>query len=151
MKEVLGAKWLKRDGGNSSAKSKTTIPAQGAKNGPGPRFTKPKPRVRDARDPHLYDPRVISEIRQELTGHRLQLDGHQLSPMPSDLAQLAYQCDAPKVTGYAGMPAFMNFAYGLGLADLLGDLAMRKRESTYAPGKLSELVVAILAAGLERV
>jgi hypothetical protein len=71
--------------------------------------------------------------------------------MPSDLAQLAYQCDAPEVTGYAGMPAFMKFAYGFGLADLLGDLPMPKRESIYAPGKLSEVVVAILAAGLERV
>ena len=127
------------------------MPAKGARNRPGPRFTKPKPKVRDARDPHLYDPQVISEIRQELTGHRLQLDGHQLSPMPSDLAQLAYQCDAPEVTGYAGMPAFMKFAYGFGLSDLLGDLPMPKRESIYAPGKLSEVVVAILAAGLERV
>ncbi|MCK4299333.1 MAG: hypothetical protein KAX80_07365, partial [Planctomycetes bacterium] len=127
------------------------MPAKGARNRPGPRFTKPKPKVRDARDPHLYDPQVISEIRQELAGHRLQLDGHQLSPMPTDLAQLAYQCDAPEVTGYAGMPAFMKFAYGFGLADLLGDLPMPKRESIYAPGKLSEVVVAILAAGLERV
>jgi len=40
----------------------------------------------------------VSEIRQELTGHRLQLEEHQLSAMPRDLGELAYQCDAPEVT-----------------------------------------------------
>jgi len=127
------------------------MPAKGSKSSPGPRFTKTKPKVRDARDPQLYDAQVVAGIRQELTGHRLQLQGYQLSPMPAKLAALAYEADAPELTGYAGMPVFLKFAYGCGLADLVAELPRHKRESLYAPGKLCEVTVAILAAGLERV
>ena len=127
------------------------MPAKGSKTVRGPRFTKPKPKVRDARDPELYDHSVVAGVRQELTAHRLALDGHQLSPMPAELTQLEYTCDMPALTGYAGMPALMKFAHGLGLADLVAELPVRKRLSIYSPGKLCEVSVGILAAGLERV
>ena len=127
------------------------MPAKGSRTVRGPRFTKPKPKVRDARDPELYDDGVVAGIRQELTAHRLPLDGHELSPMPAELAQLEYKCDMPQLTGYAGMPLFMKFAYGVGLADLVAELPMRKRLSTYSPGKLCEVALGLLAAGLERV
>jgi len=90
------------------------MPAKGSRTVRGPRFTKPKPKVRDARDPELYDDGVVAGIRQELTAHRLPLDGQELSPMPAELP-------------------------------------MRKRLSTYSPGKLCEVALGLLAAGLERV
>jgi len=127
------------------------MPARGTRTVRGPRFTKPKAKVRDARDPELYDATVVAGIRQELTADRLRLDGQERSPMPADLADLQYVCDMPELTGYAGMPALMKFAYGFGLADLVADLPVRKRLSRYSPGKLCEVVVGILAAGLERV
>lgn len=71
--------------------------------------------------------------------------------MPAELADVQYVCDTPELTGYGGMPAFMKFAYGCGLADLVAELPVGKRVSMYSPGKLCEVSVGILAAGLERV
>ena len=70
------------------------MPAKGTRTVRGPRFTKPKPKVRDARAPELYDDTVVAGIRQELTAHRLALDGQERSPMPADLAVLALGFDA---------------------------------------------------------
>ena len=118
---------------------------------PGTRFTKPKSKVRDARCRELYSPDFVAQVREHSADHCLDLGGLQHREPPQALTKLEYQFDAPELTGFAGIPAFMKFAYGLGLADRVADLPLVKRDSIYSPGKLCEVMVALLAAGLERV
>jgi len=117
----------------------------------GSRFTKPRPRHEDARQAQRYEPGFVARVRAQSAPQRLALEGLEHLPAPAALTQLRYCCDQPGLTGFAGIPAFMKFAYGLGLADRLNDLPLSKRDSVYSPGKLCEVVVQLLAAGLERV
>ena len=117
----------------------------------GSRFTKPLPKHEDARQAQRYEPGFVAQVRAQSTPQRLALEGLEHLAPPPALAHLRYCCDQPGLTGFAGIPAFMKFAYGLGLADRLSDLPLSKRDSVYRPGKLCEVIVQALAAGLERV
>ena len=117
----------------------------------GTRFTRPQSRVRDARSAELYGPDFVARVRAQSAPQCLGLDGAQYLPPPPGLAQLEYRCDMPGLTRFAGMPAFMRFCFGLGLAERVAALPMTKRSSVYSPGKLCEVVVELLVAGLERV
>ena len=117
----------------------------------GSRFTPPQPRVRDTRRAELYAPDFVAQVRAQSAPQCLGLEGVQHLAPPPGLAQLEYRCDMPGLTGFAGMPAFMKFCYGLGLADRVAALPLSKRSSVYSPGKLCEVVVELLVAGLSRV
>ena len=117
----------------------------------GVRVSRPRTKVQDLRRAELYDADLVARLFAQSAPQCLDLGGPQHVRPPQALAGLAYRCDRPGLTGFAGMPALMKFAYSLGLADRLGGLPMPKRESLYSPSKLCEVVVAILAAGLERV
>lgn len=117
----------------------------------GSRYVKPVFRCEDARQPERHRPDFVAELRAQSAPQRLTLEGLEHQTPPPALANLQYRCDRPGMTGFAGIPAFMKFAYGLGLADRLGDLPLPKRDSVYSPGKLCEVMVQLLAAGLERV
>ncbi len=117
----------------------------------GARYTKPQFRCEDARQADRHAPGFVAQVRAGSAPQRLALEGLEHQTAPAALADLQYRCDRPGMTGFAGIPAFMKFAYGLGLADRLGDLPLPKRDSVYSPGKLCEVIVQLLAAGLERV
>ena len=118
----------------------------------GPRFTAPRSRVVDRRQPEQFDPGTLAQLRAQGAAQCLDLGGAEQLPPPPALAQLTYAADAPELTGFAGLPALMKFAYSVGLADRLAGLPLpRKRPQRYPGGKLGEVVVALLAAGLSRV
>ena len=117
----------------------------------GSRFTKPQVRVRDTREAEGITAQFMAQMRGASTAGCLELDGLQQRPLPTELQRLDYQCDRPELTHFAGVPAFLQFAYSLGLAERLAQVPLSKRQSVYAPGKLCEVIVALLAAGLERV
>ena len=127
------------------------MPSQGTKSKPGSRYTKPRVPVRDVRDGRRHDESLVAGIRRAATGDRLGLDGLEHLSVPQHLAGLRYECDRSELTAFGGLPLFAQFAYGLGLADLVCGLPMAKRESQYSPGKLCEAVVMALAGGLERI
>jgi hypothetical protein len=126
------------------------MPPRGTKSKSGSRYTKPRVPVRDVRDGRRHDESLVAGIRRAATGDRLSLDGLEHLRVPANLAGLRYECDRPELTAVGGLPLFSQFAYGLGLADLLCGLPIAKRESPYSPGELCEAVVMALAGGLER-
>jgi len=126
--------------------------SQQARRSRGPRFTPPQVKAPDIRDGSAHPAQLLGHLYRQAAGGRLPLGGVQHAATPPALAQIEYVCDRPDLTGFAGMPAFMQFCYGAGLADWVLDLPLaRRRDAIYPPGKLCEVVVAILAAGLERV
>ena len=119
---------------------------------PGPRYTPPKVNAPDIRDGSVHPEQFIRHMREAAVSDRLQLGEARHAPMPSALQNLTYVCDEPDLTAFAGMPVFMQFCYALGLAEWLEPLPIKRRcDSTYQPGTMGEVIVAILAAGLERV
>lgn len=119
---------------------------------PGPRYTPPKIKAPDIRDGAFHPLEFVRRMRAAAVADRLQLGGVQHAPIPSALRHLEYVCDQDDLTGFAGMPVFMRFGYALGLADWLAPLPIERRgDAIYPPGKMGEVIVAILAAGLERV
>ena len=127
------------------------MPAPGTRSKRGKRYTPPVVPMRDLRDERWYAESLASGVRHAATGDRLRLDGLEQSAMPDGLAGLGYQCDRPELTAFGGIPLLAQFAYGVGLADLVGGVPMAKRESVHSPGKLCEAVVMALAAGLSRI
>lgn len=127
------------------------MPASGTRPKPGKRYTKPKAPMRDFRDRAHHDHDLIAKVRQAAAGGRLRLDGLEHVPAPEGLGELQCVCDRPELTAFGGIPLFAKFAYGFGLADMLADIPMPKRDSTYSPGKLCEATVLALAAGLTRI
>lgn len=118
----------------------------------GGRFTPPQVRAAEIRDGSVYEDAFIAQVRTGSATDRLALGGVEHQAIPRALSDVAYECDQESLTGFAGMPAFMQFTYGVGLADWVGGLPLkRRRDAIYGPGKLCEVVVALLAAGLERV
>ena len=107
--------------------------------------------MRDSRKSDGITAEFVAQMRQASTPGCLELDGLEQSPLPAELRHLDYQCDRPELTHFAGVPAFLQFAYSLGLTERLAQVPLSKRQSVYAPGKLCEVIVALLAAGLERV
>lgn len=126
------------------------MPADSTK--PGPRFTPPQVKAPDIRDDTFHPAEFVQRMRQCAVADRLQLGGAQYGPIPPALRNLRYVCDQDDLTGFAGMPVFMQFSYALGLADWLAGLPIDRRDdATYPPGKMGEVTVGILGAGLERV
>lgn len=118
----------------------------------GSRYTRPTVRTPDIVDGSAYGVDVVSRLRSVRSGTRLGLSGGEPAPIPSGLAELEYVFDQSDLTGYAGVVGFMQFAYGLGLADWLADVPLkRRRDAVYRGGKLCEVLVAMFVAGLERV
>ena len=117
----------------------------------GERFLAPRSRVRDLGEAEQHPDDLLLAVRRASAGDRLSLEGAQYAAPPAALEELEYVCDSPELTGFAGLPALMQFAYGVGLAERLAQLPWTKRRSVYSPAKLCEVVVALLAAGLERV
>ena len=117
----------------------------------GARVGRPRTKVADLRRAGLYEPDFVARLWEQSAPQCLELGPAQHARPPRGLTTLEYRCDRPGLTGFAGMPALMKFAYSVGLSDRLGGLPIRKRDSVYSPSKLCEVVVAILAAGLERV
>jgi hypothetical protein len=104
------------------------------------------------RDGSVYAEQFVAEMRTEGAADRLDLGGAQHRETPPALQAVEYECDDASLTGFAGMPAFLQFAYGAGLADWVGGLPLKRRcDAIYPPGKLCETVVALLVAGLSRV
>ncbi|MEE8617103.1 MAG: IS1380 family transposase [Roseateles sp.] len=119
---------------------------------PGPRYTPPKIKAPDIRDGAFHPLEFVQRMRDAAVADRLQLGGMQRAPTPPALRNLRYVCDQDDLTAFAGMPAFMQFCYALGLADWLAALPIERRcDALYPPGKMGEVIVAILVAGLERV
>lgn len=118
----------------------------------GPRFTRPAVRAAEIADGSVYDDRFVAELQSRSAADRLQLGGVERQPLPPALENLEYVCDQEDLSAFAGMLGFMRFAYGLGLADWVAGLPLeRRRDALYGAGKLCEVLVAIFAAGLERV
>ena len=122
------------------------------KSKPGPRYTPPQVKAPDIRDGSFHALEFIRRMRQSAVTQRLQLGGMQHAPMPPALRNLRYVCDQDDLTAFAGMPVFMQFGYALGMGDWLAEIPIKRRcDAIYPPGKMGEVIVAILAAGLERV
>jgi hypothetical protein len=118
----------------------------------GPRFTPAQVKTPDICDGSVHPPELLTRLRGLAVADRLGLDGLQHAPTPPALNHLEYVCDQDDLTAFAGMPALMQFAYATGLADWLGGMPIkRRRDAVYPPGKVGEVTIAILAAGLERV
>jgi hypothetical protein len=118
----------------------------------GPRFTPPQVKAPDIRDGSFHPAEFVRRMRSAAASDRLALGGVQHAPLPPALRRLEYVCDQDDLTAFAGMPAFMQFAYALGLADWVEATPLPRRgDALYPPGKLCEVTVAILAAGLARV
>ncbi len=115
------------------------------------RVSAPRKKVQDLRRAELYDADFVARLFEQSAPQCLELGPARHVRPPQGLAGLVYRCDRPGLTGFAGVPALMKFGYSVGLADRLGGMPTSKRESVYSPGKLCEVVVGILAAGLERV
>lgn len=119
---------------------------------PGPRFTPPKVKAPDIRDGSVHADQFIRRMREASVSDRLQLGDARHASMPPALQNLTYVFDQPDLSAYAGMPVFMQFCYALGLAEWLEPLPIKRRcDAIYPPGKMGEVIVATLAAGLERV
>lgn len=119
---------------------------------PGSRFTPPKVNAPDIREGSVHPDQFICRMREASVADRLQLGDARHASMPPALQNLTYVFDQPDLSAYAGMPVFMQFCYALGLAEWLEPLPIKRRcDSTYPPGKMGEVIVAGLAAGLERV
>jgi hypothetical protein len=104
----------------------------------------------EARVGGQLEPEWVAQMQAASRGGRLAVGAG--AAVPPELAQVEYRCDREGLTGFAGLPALMQLGYGLGLADWVAELPLLRRQDTvYRPGKLCEVVVAILAAGLERV
>jgi hypothetical protein len=118
----------------------------------GRRFTPPQVRAAEIRDGSVYEDGFIGQVWRGSATDRLDLGGVEHQTIPRALKAVEYECDEESLTGFAGMPALMQFAYGVGLADWVAGLPLkRRRDAIYGPGKLCEVVVGLLAAGLERV
>lgn len=118
----------------------------------GPSHTPPAVRAPDIRDGSLHPPDLLSRLRDVATIGRLGLGGAARAPVPSALHKTQYLCDQDDLTAYAGMFPFMQFAYQAGLADWVAAVPIKRRcDTIYRPGKLCEVIVAMAAAGLERV
>lgn len=127
------------------------MPAKGYKKTPGKRYTKPRTPVRPLRDDEAHVDDVLAGIRQAATPGRLRLEGGEEAPIPQRLQQVRCVCDNPELTSFGGMVPFARFAHGAGVADIATGLPIPKRDSTYSPGKLAEVTVMALAAGLPRI
>lgn len=118
----------------------------------GRRYTPPTPRLVEARVGRELEPEWVARMQAGSRADRLALGVGVAQAAPPSLGQLEYRCDHEGLTGFAGLPALMRLGYGLGLADWVAGLPLRRRRDTvYRPGKLCEVMVAILAGGLERV
>jgi hypothetical protein len=117
----------------------------------GKRFTKPKSQVTEARRGDKHAESFVADMLNQSAAQCLRFDGQEYRTPPAALGKLEYHCDMPQLSGFAGIPAFMKLAYSLGLANRVADLPLSKRRSRYSPAKLCEVMVATLAAGLERV
>lgn len=126
------------------------MPPLGTRSKPGPRFSTPDLKVRDHRDGLTDDAALVAGLRQAATKGRLSLDGLEHQSVPSALGEVCYACDGEGLTAFGGVPLLAQFAYRMGLADICR-IPMRKSQSTYSPGKLSEVVTMVLVSGLERV
>ena len=107
--------------------------------------------MRDERAPEFYREDVLLSLRHSAGRSRLDLGGDEQAAVPPALRNLTYEYDWPELTAFAGIPGFMTFAYGCGLSDWLAGLPVNKRKSDYTVGKLCEVIIAGLAAGLARV
>ena len=117
----------------------------------GKRFSKPQSQVCQVRCGDKHAENFVAEMLKQSASQCLAVDGQQYLRPPQALGKLQYRCDMPQLTGFAGIPAFMKLAYSLGLSNRVADLPLSKRQSRYSPGKLCEVMIAILAGGLERV
>ena len=117
----------------------------------GKRFSKPKSQVAEARRGDKHAESFVADMLKQSASQCLPLDGQEYVRPPEALGKLEYRCDMPQLSGFAGIPAFMKLAYSLGLSNRVADLPLSKRRSRYSPAKLCEVMVAILAGGLERV
>ena len=117
----------------------------------GKRFSKPNSQVVKARRGDKHAESFVADMLKQSASQCLPLDGQEYVTPPEALGKLEYRCDMPQLSGFAGIPAFMKLAYSLGLSNRVADLPLSKRRSLYSPAKLCEVMVAILAGGLERV
>ena len=119
---------------------------------PGPQFTPPKVNTPDIRDGSFHPEQFVRLMREASVTDRLGLGDARHGSLPPALRNLRYVCDQDDLSAFAGMPVFMQFCYALGLAEWLEALPIaRRRDALYPPGKMGEVLVAALAAGLERV
>ena len=126
------------------------MPAQ--RSTPGPRLSPPQVKAPDIRDGSFHPAEFLQRLRAAAVADRLALGEIGHAPLPPTLRRLEYVCDQDDLTAFAGMPAFMQFAYAAGLSDgLAGTPLPRRRDALYPPGTMCEVIVALLAAGLERV
>lgn len=134
------------------SRTKSNNKSRSTKSKSKPRFTKPNTKTPDIRDGSWHPAELLGRLRSLAVQNRLALDGLQHAPTPPALNRLEYICDQTDLTAFAGIPIFMQFAYGAGLADWLAGMPIaRRRDAIYPPGKVGEVTIAILAAGLERV
>ena len=118
----------------------------------GPRLTPPQVKAPDIRDGSFHPAELVRRLRAAAVRDRRALGEVQHAPLAPALRRLEYVCAQDDLTAFAGMPALMQCAYARGLADWVdGTPRQRRGDARYSPGKLCAVIVAILAAGLERV
>jgi len=120
---------------------------------PGPRFTKPTVNAADIRDGSFHREDFAQMMRAAAVSDRLGLDDLAHTPLPASLRELRYICDQDDLSAFGGMPLFMQYCYGLGLADWLAAVPVPEGRSDvrYSAGKKCEVIIAGFVAGLERV
>lgn len=120
---------------------------------PGPRFTLPSVRAVDIRDGSCHHDDFAWRMRQAAVSDRLGLGAVANTPLPASLRELRYLCDQDDLTAFGGMPLFMQYCYGLGLADWLAGVPVPEGRSDlrYRAGKKCEVLILGFVAGLERV
>jgi hypothetical protein len=127
------------------------MPSKGHRKCRGKAQTRPQVKVVDLRDLGHFGDDLVPRLRRSATQGCLALDGVERVVGPDGLDGVEYLCDTPELTGFGGLGLFAQFAYGTGLADRVAQLPLAKRVSQYSPAKLCEVLIMLLAAGLERV